>query len=313
MKMAKKQTTEHMIHNALASKIAFGESKHANKRDLGFGESSYKIYSYSTYNTYLKVGKQFAKWLSEERSISKIKDIKEIEPFAREYIQHRLDNGISIYTVKMERSALGMTFGKQIDIEMPKRNNKNITRSRLTTKNDKYISRTGKYKDVFIFAVATGCRRKDLLNIKKDCLVEKDGKLFISIKGSKGGRDRIAYVRNEYVAQVREIVNKAENEKVFSHVPKEIDVHSLRREYAKELYTEIKNNRELRDDILKDYPPLREYRTRKDKGGNKYIVEVKSTTYKTRAGNVFDRADVRCISLMLGHNRIDTSICHYIA
>ena len=69
--MAKKQTIEHLIHSELVSKIAFGESKHADKKNLAFGESSYKIYSYSTYETYLKEAIAYACWLREEKAYQK--------------------------------------------------------------------------------------------------------------------------------------------------------------------------------------------------------------------------------------------------
>lgn len=310
----KKQTIEHIIHTSLKNKISFGESKHRDKQEMNFGESNYKIYSYSTYNTYLKECKLYARWLEDEKGISKVNDLSKTEQYAKEYIQSRLDARVSVYTAKLERSALSMLYSKRIDIEMPVRDNKAIKRSRQETKNDKYISRDGKYRDVFTMAVATGCRRKDLNNLTKDCLLEKDGHLYIKILGSKGGRDRLTYVRQEYAEQVREIVkNSSENKnKLFKHIPKEIDVHSLRREYCQGLYAEIKDNHELRDDILKNYPERHEYKTQKDKNGNSITKEIKSNVYKDRDGNVYERDTVYVLSQCLGHNRLDVSVTHYL-
>ena len=95
--------------------------KRQQKKDLGFGQSTYQIYSVNSYKTYLKQCKQYAKWLKQEKGINKIDDINKTEQYAKEYIQKRLDDGKSIYTVKMERSALGMLYGKQIDIKLPSR------------------------------------------------------------------------------------------------------------------------------------------------------------------------------------------------
>lgn len=309
----KKQTVEHIIHTSLKDKISFGESKHRDKQEMNFGESTYKIYSYSTYNTYLKECKLYARWLKEEKNVSKTNDLSKTEQFAREYIEKRLNcDRVSVYTAKLERSALSMLYNKRIDVEMPTRDNKNITRSRLETKNDKYISRDGKYRDVFTMAIATGCRRRDLGKLTKDCLVEKDGHLYIKILGSKGGRDRITYVRGEYAQQVKEIVNNAKNNKLFVHIPKEIDVHGLRREYCKGLYDEIKDNKELRDNILKNYPPRREYKTQKDRDGNSITKEIKSDVYRDRGGNVYERDNIYVLSQCLGHNRLDVSVTHYL-
>lgn len=315
--MAKKKTVEHIIHNTLANKIAFGESKHANKQDVGFGVSTYKIYSYSTYSTYLKEGKQFAKWLTAEKGLNKVKDIIELEKYAKEYIQHRLDSGVSVYTAKMERSALGMIFGKQIDIKMPKRDNRDIKRSRLDTKNDKYISRTGKYKDVFTVATATGGRRKDISRLEINDFKEINGRLYVQFLKSKGGRDRLAPVLPALETEVRQIIKQAKEENrslLFRHVPKEIDVHGLRREYTKSIYDAFEADRNFRDEYLKviGCEEKREYYTYVNKDGNRQMKEVKRTYYKDRDGNIFDRMSLFATSEANGHNRLDVSVTHYL-
>lgn len=313
--MAKKQTIQHLIHNELVSKIAFGESKHADKKTLEFGGSSYKIYSYSTYETYLKEATAYACWLKEEKGISKVVDLSETEQYVKEYLQHRLDNGISVYTLKMERSALSMLYGKSIKFDLPIRDNKAIKRSRKETSNDRHYSREGKYKDVFTMGIATGGRRKDLKNLRTSDLVEINGNFYISFKGSKGGRNRLSPVRQEYVNEVREIFLKRQaegKEKVFDIIPNKIDIHSLRREYAKNLYKDILANPALRDEYLKQYPVRSEYKTQKDKSGNVYTKKIRTNTYKDRDGNTYDRNDLYVISQALGHNRIDTSITHYL-
>lgn len=313
--MAKKQTIEHIIHSTLKDKIAFGQSKYAEKQNLGFGESSYKIFSYSTYNTYLKECKAYGEWLKEEKGINKIDKIEKTEEYAKEYLQNRLDSGVSVYTVKMERSALGMLYGKKIEIDVPKRDNKAIKRSRNDVENDRHYARNGKYKDVFVVGLATGCRRKDLINLTTNSLVEKDGHLYVQIFCSKGGRNRISPVREEYAEQVREIISKRQREgknKVFDKIPSKIDIHSLRREYCKGLYKDITGDRQLRDDILKNYPPRKELKTNIDKNGHKYTKEIKSDYYRDRDGNVWDRDDVFLLSQALGHSRLEVSCTHYL-
>lgn len=313
--MARKRTLEQLIKQDLVNKTAFGQSKHLDKHALGFGESTYKIYSYSTFDTYLKECSQYAQWLKETKGISKLTDLSITEQFAKEYIQERLNNGVSVYTAKMERSALSMLYGKTIDIEMPKRDNKNISRSREESVNDKHHSRDGKYKSVFDMALGTGCRRCDLESLKVDCLVEKDGHLYAKITRSKGGRDRLVFVRKEYAQSIKEHVLKRQIEgytKVFDKVPRKIDIHALRRDYCKKLYVDIKDNRQLRDDILKNYPPRVEYKTNTDKNGNTYAKQIKRDYYKDRDGNVYDRDDIYVLSQCLGHNRLDVSVTHYL-
>ena len=315
LSMAKKQTIQHLIHSELASKISFGKSKHEDKKNLAFGESNYRIYSYSTYETYLKEMTAYARWLKEEKGISKAADLSKTEQYAKEYLQYRMDKGNSVYTLKMERSALSMLYGKQIDFSLPMRDKTSITRSRNETTNDKHYSREGKYRDVFIMGVATGGRRKDLVNLKTNALREKDGQLYISFERSKGGRNRLSPVREEYVNEVREIFLKRQTEgkeKVFDKIPQKIDIHALRREYAKNLYKDILTNPALREEYLKQYPVRSEYKTQKDKDGIVYTKIIRTNTYKDRDSNIYDRNDLYVISQALGHNRIDTSITHYL-
>lgn len=315
--MARKQNIENLFHTNLKDKISFGQSKHADKaiQNLSFGESTYKIYSYSTYNTYLKECTAYARWLTEEKDIKKTDDISKTEQYVKEYLQSRLDAGVSIYTAKMERAALGMLYSKQIDFKMPVRDSKNITRSRLEVDNDKHYSESGKYKDVFDLAKATGGRRSDLLKLTVDSFIIKDGHMYVNFEQSKGGRNRLTYVREEYRQEVKNIIERtkeAGKTRLLDKIPNRIDIHSYRREYCRGLYSEIKDNKELRDDILKNYPVRREYKTQKDKNGNSYTKEITRDYYKDREGNVYNRDDIYVCSQCLGHNRLDVSIRHYL-
>jgi len=314
--MGRKKDIERLFHSELSNRTAYGQSKHADKQELGFGKSTYKIYSVSTYKTYLKECTAYAKWLKEEKGINKIDDLNKTEQYAKEYLQKRLDDDkVSIYTVKMERSALGMLYEKQIDMKLPTRTPDQITRSREETKNDKYISRDGKYKDVFTVCLATGGRRRDINKLTPNNFTEVDGKLYVFFGKSKGGRDRLTPVLEKYEQDVRNIIEQTKTDgrkKLFNHIPKEIDVHGLRREYCQGLYDEIKDNKELRDKILENYPPRRELKTQKDKDGNTVTKEIKSDVYKDRDGNVWKRDNIYVLSQALGHNRLDVSVTHYL-
>lgn len=315
--MARKQNIENLIHTNLKDKIAFGQSKHMDKtnQNLTFGESTYKIYSYNTYNTYLKECSQYAKWLESEKGIKKTDNINKTEEYVKEYLQYRQEQKVSVYTLKLERAALGMLYCKKIDYELPVRDSKDITRSRLSVEGDRHYSENGKYKDVFTLGKGTGGRRCDLEKLTTDSFLEKDGHLYVRFDKSKGGRDRLTYVREEYRQEIQNIIQKTKEEgrtKLLEKIPQRIDVHGLRREYCKGLYMDIKDNRELRDDILRNYPERHEYKTQKDENGNSYTKEIKRNYYKDRDGNMYDRDDIYACSQCLGHNRLDVSITHYL-
>ena len=296
-----RKTISNQIHTSLANKIAFGKSKHLDKieQETTFGKSTYKIYSFSTYDTYNKVGREYGKWLADKGI--KYDKLANTELYAREYIETRLVEGKSVYTLKMERSALGMIYGHNIEVPLPVRHNRDVKRSREETSNDKHISRTGKYADIFIIATATGCRRCDLKSLNVNSLVERNGKYFLEIKQSKGGRNRLAPVLPSKADEVKKIFEHTRvtgKTKLFDNIPKEIDVHGLRREYAQELYHTLSDEKSLRDDYLSCYPARHE--------------NVKSDYYRDREGNVFERDTVYVVSQALGHNRIDTSITSYL-
>ncbi len=184
---------------------------------------------------------------------------------------------------------------------MPIRHNTDVKRSREETANDKHISRNGKYADVFTIATASGCRRCDMYDLTVNSLVEKNGHYFLDIHKSKGGRDRLAPILPSKVEQVKEIFENARQngqQHLFKHIPKEIDVHALRREYAKEFHSTLSEDKKLRDTYLQYYPPRNE--------------TVKSDVYRDRQGNVYERDTVYVVSQALGHNRIDTSITSYL-
>lgn len=150
-------------------------------------------------------------------------------------------------------------------------------------------------------AAVTGCRRCDLKALNTNSLVERDGKYFLDIKQSKGGRDRLAPVLPSKADEVKKIFEQAKENgkgKLFDHIPKEIDVHGLRREYAQELYRSLTDDKSLRDEYLTYYPARHE--------------NVKSDFYRDREGNVFERDTVYVVSQALEHNRIDTSITAYL-
>lgn len=74
-----------------------------------------------------------------------------------------------------------------------------------------------------------------------------------------------------------------------------MDVHSYRRSYAKEIYTQLSRDKEFRENILQCYPARNRY--------------VKSDTYISRKTKEhFDRDSVYIISQCLEHNRLSVSV-----
>jgi len=321
-----RKTIIRQLEHCLHEKIAFGESRHTAKNELRnalgeeyrFGMSDKKIHSLETFDTYKKVAKEYAKWLIEEKRVNKYIDIKETEQFAKEYIQYRIDCEKSLWTVKMERSALGKIYGKQIELrQLPKRQNENITRSRKECEHDKHFS-VSKNSDLIIIASACGTRREDLEKLTINCFKEIDGRLYVQINGSKGGRNRIDPVLLSKEKEVKELLEKMQkdgkekNDRLFDKVHSKMDVHSYRRFYAKELFKEVSANRQIRNKILKNYPQRHEFKTVRI-NGERVTKEIQSQYFKPKGTKErFERDDLYVVSQALGHNRIDVTYNSYL-
>lgn len=78
--------------------------------------------------------------------------------FTKDYIETHLAE-CSLYTPKIKHFASGMIHNHNIKVPLPIRHIKDVKRNQEDSFNDKHISRTGKYVDIFI--IATSCRRCD--------------------------------------------------------------------------------------------------------------------------------------------------------
>ncbi|EGD49971.1 hypothetical protein TheetDRAFT_3220, partial [Thermoanaerobacter ethanolicus JW 200] len=74
-------------------------------------------------------------------------------------------------------------------------------------------------------------------------IYEKDNRLYVHVRNGKGGKEREVPILREFQERVSEIVKKVRDkgkERLFERIPSRIDVHSYRREYAKQRYREIR-------------------------------------------------------------------------
>ena len=319
-----RSTIERQINKVLFDKQAMGESRHEAKQalreklgeDYRFGMTDDKIHSYKTFATYKDACQKFGKWLIEEKGINKYEKIENCKQYAAEYIQSRLDKGVSVWTAKMERSALGKLYGETIQIEMPKRDTKDIKRSRGESTGDKHFSEKNN-RDLIDICKSTGGRREDIEKIKpQDFRYDNKGNLWLDIKDSKGGRDRSVPVLPEYKTRVEEIIKGLpQDKKIFKRIHAQADVHAYRGEYARALHQAVIANPEFKEAILSEYPKRHEYKTVRDKKtGEKVRQEIKGETITTRQGKeskTYIRDNVYCVSEALGHNRLDVTITHY--
>jgi len=176
------------------------------------------------------------------------------------------------------RSLPGGRLGKVFNVpttvfpETPKRERKNVKRSRRKTENDRHISKTK--RDFFEkVGSALGLRKDELQSIKGTALFPKrakNGLWYIRIdEHTKGRRYRISPImakNAEEEVEIIELFRKAGSDYVFSgrhgthRVPKKLDEHEHRAEYAKRVYLHYERE-------LEKLPEQKKTRLRKELKG----------------------------------------------
>lgn len=124
------RTLHQQAYDKLQKMQAFGDSKRLDKLENP-EDFARKIYSFSTYQTYFKHIKYFIKWIQKEHP--EIKTLKKAEKFVPEWLQTRVDKGLSAWTIQTEEAALNKLYQIKLDDENrfqpPRRLKENIVRS----------------------------------------------------------------------------------------------------------------------------------------------------------------------------------------
>jgi len=319
-------------YEKLVGMQAFGESK---KEAIRLGTDKEKIFAFNTYKTYWKHCKYFLEYIRLEHP--EITTLKKAKPYINEWLQQRVDQGLSAWTVQTEAKALGKLYGITPEdpdfFVAPKRERANIKRSRIEVVRDRHFSTTNN-DELIRFCRGIGARRvgmthmkgKDLmtlhqikkvvtdlkgrdsltsteenrLSILNDAMLFENCNYFVYLK-EKGGRERISpIVGPDKDMIIKRFQQTAPDEKVWHHVHSAADIHSYRADYAGEIYSMYARKIE---EIHYD---------RINKGtGKRYQSEV----YTCRKDEVKKKLDKRAMYLAskaLGHNRIEVVANNYL-
>ncbi len=276
----------------MAIKHSRGEAKEIAE---AAGESTWAfstgmIHSFKTRTVYQAHVVRFVRWA---RSIHQIKNLAQLDPraeaLATEWLQAQLTEGKSPYTLQAERAALRLFFGNRTlaqDVAIPRRTREHITRSRGPAAHDRHIQ-LANWQPLIRFLQATGLRRNELRTLRDQDIIRDDleylDEIVVKVRNGKGGKARTVPVLPGREADVRAVLSGSDPEAmVFSRIPKHLDVHSYRREYAQALYQHYAPGRGL--------PPAQGRLKPRD----------------------YDRDAAQRVSWALGHNRIDVVIRHYL-
>ena len=281
-----KKSLIRQVQDKLVDKMAAGDSKHLDKV---IGITDEKIYSYGTLNAYLQQCCDFVKFAKSEYQAKTLEDCR---PYINEYLQHRIDNGNSSYTVKLTASALAKLYdcSSRDFIQTPSRCREDITRSRDSAVRDAHFSEKNN-KALVDFCCATGLRRHELAALSGNCLrQDNQGNYQIWVRSGKGGRSRCSPVvgTKEEIQNVVSLCQKARDEKVFSKIHNAADIHHYRACYAERVYQAHAR-------------PISSLQ-----GSERYVCRG------SQKGTVYDREALRLTSQALGHNRVSVVAEHYL-
>ena len=321
-------------YDRLTGMQAFGESK---KEAVANGTEKEKIFSFNTYKSYWKHTKYFIKYIKENHP--ECTTLKSAKKYVNEWLQTRVDQGLSAWTVQLEAKAMGKLYGISPDDENyfkpPKRNREDIKRSRGDRVRDKHFSKTNN-DELIKFCKGTGLRRAELGELRGKDLVTREqieveisqlesrpaaeltpadtkrlemlqdtrlfeGDYFTQGRNGKGGRERMSPIIGPNTEQIVErIKSTPAEEKVWQHIHQSADIHGYRAEYATIIYR-------AKARAIEEIPYDRVNRGT----GRKYQSEV-YTCRKDEAGRKLDKAAMLVCSKALGHNRIEVVANNYI-
>ena len=275
-----KKSLIRQVQERLDSMLAIGESKYQDKK---YGLTKGKIYSWTTYRSYLQQCCQFVRYCRDNHHCKNLADCRQ---YVREWMESRKD--LSAYTQKLSASALRKLYGEnqeELGITTKRAARNEITRSRGVAKRDAHFSEQ-KNADFVEFCRSTGLRRSEVAKLRGDQLLQEEGQWYIQTTG-KGGRFRIITICGDVELVVRKM-QAAGAGKVWEKVPGNADIHSYRADYAGRVYSSHARP-------IEEIPRKERYICRKDK-----------------SGIVYDRKAMLEASRVLGHNRVDVVAQHYL-
>lgn len=222
-----------------------GESKHQHKKD---GDYKNYIFSFCTYKNYKKSVTYFLRWVKETH---KCKTLEQARQYADEWIQKRIDEGKSPFTLKLDVAALCKLYGDSASnyIPTPRRERKNIKRSRYPVERDKHWSQE-KWATYKTFCECTGLRKSELKRLKPDMVVsgqeienfaniaDHENLWYIRVERGKGGKKRLSPIIGtpEEVQLVVDTMKNCTTSHVFPKIPDAADQHHFRSVYAEKVY-----------------------------------------------------------------------------
>lgn len=264
----------------LQGMAAWGQSKHQDKLANGGKPAMGKIYSHVTMANYQDAAAKFANWA---RATHGCRTVAAARQYTGEYLQQRMDRGLSAWTVRRDAAALAKLYQVQttdLGAQLPTRHRADVTQHR-GGKSAGHFSES-RHKDLVDLCRATGLRRHEVAQLRpSDVTRDTQGRVLVHVAQGKGGKERVVVALNDKPYQIAQAAAAAGRDQVVSHIPKYAPIHEYRAQFAQQMYHQM-----ARDTAT--LPRSEVYCCRGDRSGTHY-----------------DKAAMGAVSTALGHARLD--------
>lgn len=258
--MARKSSIKYAMCKSLENQLHYGEKKHDDKelnkqeraelkkqgiaykdRIKMVNHSKDKIYSSSTYKTYLAEVQKYGDYLAE-KGLKKI-DLKEAQKYVQEYIDYLdKERELSPYSVYKAASGIAKSLGTYLsDYNLPTRSIAHLKRGKAIAIHDEFNEK--KYGKSLEINRLLGMRRAALTRLQAKDIYEReiDGMRCVIVeKQSKGGKTNRQYFYDE--KEMEQVLALKQGKKPEDRIlePSEIshdaNYHECREQRAKEVY-----------------------------------------------------------------------------
>lgn len=229
---------QRMINNMfriLRQMIEPGRSKHADKLINNGKPLLDKIYSFRTLELYQAVCCSFLIWAFLEYGCTKINEAREFIPM---YLEMRIANGLSAWTVHLDASALAKLYQcsyLDFGVVLPNRKRGDIGKNIIDY--DKLVYYEKKYPILAAFCRSCGLRRKEILMVRvQDIYLDTKGRVIVYVRQGKGGKKREVEALDDYPLRVRDMAIDEGRQYVFANIPTDVPIHVWRKIFAQNVY-----------------------------------------------------------------------------
>ena len=251
-------------------------------------------------------------------SVCKSMGVRNIEDIDKSVIERYMEDyrNASAWTVSRELSATNKILGTSYtpsDFGFTQRRTYTSVKNNRGEPPRSSTANKPENQDGLYFASATGCRRSSITTATaNDAVRNANGQIVGFHFCEKGGRDRVSLVLPSERQNLTHWVDSklqgghSPDAPLIDYISRNAGCHRMRSEYARELYTELKEAKERGIDVYDG----RKYELFIDK--DKYDYSYNNPRFKGEFVHEFEKSIVLEVSFALGHSRLDVSLYSYL-